>query len=140
MQSQLKPLKINVSIKVVPSSQIYTIFGKGQYQMGMAAWASDIPDPDEQISYMLDPAAGGNSYYTYYDNKDLSNLIEQAEVEQDDAKRGDLYKQIQAIQATDVPQVMTTYQGNPYAWSTKVHDLQVNPLGVPAFQDVWLGN
>lgn len=139
IQQQLKPLGIDITIRVVPANQIYTIYPKGDYQFGWAGWSSDIPDPDEQMSYMLDPAAGGDSYYTGYDNPQLASLVQQAAAEQDPDKRADLYAQVQEISATDVPQTTTFYEAHSYAWSDKVHGFQVNPLYQTRYDDVWIG-
>ena len=79
VQSDLKQIGIDLSLKVVDSGSLYTTyFGKGDYQAGFAAWAYDIPDPDEQISFMFDPKGGGNSYYTGYDNPTVTRLVHQA--------------------------------------------------------------
>ncbi len=139
IQQQLKPLGIDVTIRVVPANQVYTLYPKGDYQFGWAGWSSDIPDPDEQMSYMLDPAAGGDAYYTGYDNKQLASLVQQAAAEQDPDKRGELYAQVQEISANEVPQTTTFYESHSYAWSSKVHDFQVNPLYQTRYDDVWIG-
>jgi peptide/nickel transport system substrate-binding protein len=88
---------------------------------------------------MLDPAAGGDSYYTGYDNPQLASLVQQAAAEQDPDKRADLYAQVQEISANEVPQTTTFYESHSYAWSSKVHDFQVNPLYQTRYDDVWIG-
>lgn len=129
LQAELSQIGISVKIKVVDSGQLYTTYGQQAYQLGFAAWASDIPDPDEQLSYMLDPDAGGNSYYTGYSNSEVTRLINEGRQTLDSERRAEIYAQVQQIAAQDVPQLPISNQGNPYVWSQKVQGFWVNPMG-----------
>lgn len=130
VQSELAPLGITVSIKVVDSGQLYTTLGQRAYQMGYAAWASDIPDPDEQLTFMLDPEAGGDSYYTGYDNPAVTKLINEARSTLDSDKRASLYAEIQRTVAQEVPQLPLSNQANAYMWRTSVQNFSVSPMGI----------
>jgi peptide/nickel transport system substrate-binding protein len=130
VQSELAALGITVTIKVVDSGQLYTTLGQRAYQMGYAAWASDIPDPDEQLTFMLDPKAGGDSYYTGYDNPAVTKLINEARVELDSTKRAAQYAEVQRIVAQEVPQLPLSNQANPYLWRTTVQNFHVSPMGI----------
>lgn len=136
IQAQLAELGITVTIKVVDSGQLYTTFGQRGYQMGLAAWASDIPDPDEQLTFMLDPKAGGESYYTGYDNPTVTDLINKARATLDSDRRAQLYAQVQQTVAQEVPQLPLSNQSNAYAWSRKVQNLDVNPMGILDLQSI----
>lgn len=129
VQSQLAEIGIDVTVKVVDSGQLYTTYGQQAYQLGYAAWASDIPDPDEQLTYMLDPDAGGNAYYTGYSNPEVTKLINEGRQTLDTDKRAEIYAQVQDIAAEQVPQYPISDQGYPYVWSTDVQDFWVNPMG-----------
>lgn len=136
VQAQLAAIGITVKIKVVDSGELYTVYGQQAYQMGLAAWASDIPDPDEQLSYMLDPAAGGNSYYTGFDDSEVVDLLQQARGSLDTAVRAKAYAQVQAIVVRDVPQLPLSYRDNAYVWRRTVQQFAVNPMGVVDLADV----
>jgi len=43
------------------------------------------------------------------------------------------------LSANEVPQTTTFYESHSYAWSSKVHDFQVNPLYQTRYDDVWIG-
>ncbi|MCW2757145.1 MAG: hypothetical protein JWO46_891, partial [Nocardioidaceae bacterium] len=136
VQSQLEKLGIRLKIKVVDAGQLYTTLGSRAYQMGLAAWASDIPDPDEQLSFMLDPKAGGDSYYTGYDNANVTAMINQARASLDTTTRADLYAQVQQTVGQEVPQLAISYQDNPYVWRRTVRDFTVDPMGTIDLSDV----
>lgn len=130
VQAQLAEIGIDVEITVVDPGQLYTVFGDEAYQMGLAAWASDIPDPDAQLSYMLDPAAGGNSYYTGYDNPEVTELIAQGRSTIDLEQRAQIYAQVQQIVADEVPQLPLSHHQNAYAFSRDVQNFSVNSMGM----------
>ncbi|MFN8191337.1 MAG: ABC transporter substrate-binding protein [Nocardioidaceae bacterium] len=130
VQAQLEAIGITVKIKVIDSGELYTVYGQEGYQMGLAAWASDIPDPDEQLSYMLDPGAGGNAYYTGYDNPEVTDLIAQGRTTLDPDARAEAYGQVQEIVAQEVPQLPISYRDNAYVWRREVQGFTVNPMGV----------
>jgi peptide/nickel transport system substrate-binding protein len=140
VQQELKPLGIDVSIKTVDINQIFTIQGKGDYDISDDYWTEDIPDPDERISWFLNPSAGGNDYFTYYDNPKMESLVNRATREFDINKRAGIYAQIQALHAHDLPQIPLYYSPYAYANSDKVHGFSVYPLGNSHMEDVWLNH
>ncbi|AQT80198.1 hypothetical protein B1R94_14400 [Mycolicibacterium litorale] len=129
IQAQLAPLGIRAKIVTVDSGQIYTTFDQGAYQLGLAAWVSDISDPDEQLTFMLDPNGGSNSYYTGFDNAEVVTLLGDARSTLDPASRATAYDRIQQIAAEQVPQLPLWHQQAPYLWSNRVHQFSVNPMG-----------
>ena len=129
IQSELSEIGITAKIKVVDAGQIYTTYGQQAYQLGFAAWASDIPDPDEQLTFMLDPEAGGNAYYTGYDNPEVTDLVNEGRATLDSDKRAEIYAQVQQIVSQDLPQLPISNQGNAYLWSEDVQNFAVNPMG-----------
>lgn len=129
LQSSLEPLGIKLTIKTVDSGQLYTVFDDEAFELGLAAWASDIPDPDAQLSFMLNPKAGGNAYYTGYDNAKVNDLLVDGQEELDATKRAAIYSEIQSIAASEVPQIPLSNRNNSYVWSDSVQGFQVNPMG-----------
>jgi peptide/nickel transport system substrate-binding protein len=140
LQQQLKAIGINLTIRTVDVNQIFSIQGKGDYEITPEYWTEDIPDPDERISWFLDPAAGGDSYFTYNDDPTIVKLVEDAETEFDQEKRAGLYDQIQQRFWETVPQVPLYYSPFAYAFSSKVQGFQVYPLGNYHMEDIWLSS
>jgi peptide/nickel transport system substrate-binding protein len=138
MQQALKPLGINVTVRTIDQNQIFTTQGKGDYQMSIDYWTMDIPDPDEDTQWFLNPDAGGNCYFTYYNNPTMTKMVTDAAKEFDTTKRGELYKQVQQLAQQDLPQLYLFYSPFPYAYSSKVQGFFATPLGNMHLEEVWL--
>lgn len=135
----LRPLGINVEISRVDGSQLYSTQTTGGFEMVFQGWGSDIPDPDQQITFMVDPVSGGvESYWTFYDNPEMTALVESARREFDDDARAAIYAEIQALHLEDLPHIPLVFQPNPFAQSDRVQGFQVLPTGNYFIQDVWL--
>ena len=55
LQSELKPLGINVQIQQLDPNTANANFQAGKYDMTLSLWTMDIPDPDELATFALDP-------------------------------------------------------------------------------------
>jgi peptide/nickel transport system substrate-binding protein len=137
VQAQLKQIGITVKVRSVDLNQVFTIQGKGDYQMTDEYWTEDIPDPSERTGWFLDQTSS-HDYFTYYKNARLASLVAQSNHVFDPAKRTKLFASIQAIQAHDLPQIPLYYSPYQYAYSDKVQGFHVTPLGNFHLQDVWL--
>lgn len=101
VQQQLKAININVTLQKVDPGQLYATLSKYDYELAYEGWASDIPDPDEQISFMTDPVGGGaGSYSTDYKNDQVVAWVHQAEQAFNETDRAALYSKIQAQPST----------------------------------------
>jgi len=124
---------------LIDEGQFYETLSSLDYELGYAGWTMDIPDPDEQIAFMLDPEqGGGDSYSTGYNNPEMIKLLRDAQREFDQAKRQALYSQIQALHAAEVPHIPLVFQQTTFAWADEVQDFFVNPVGNRHLEDVWL--
>ena len=102
LQSQLKQLGINVTFKQQDTSTEFQNIQKQNYQLGFSYWTMDIADPDELVTFAIDPKAGGaHSFYTDYNNPTVISLSHQAQRETNVAKRAQLYTKLQQIAAHD---------------------------------------
>jgi peptide/nickel transport system substrate-binding protein len=137
VQQALAPLKIKVTLKAVDINQIFEIQGNGDYEITDEYWTEDIPDPDERTAWFLNESAS-NDYFTYYHNPELTALVKKSEQTFDEAERGKLYQQIQAIQASELPQIPLYYSPYQYAYGSTVQGFTVSPLGNFHLEDVWL--
>ena len=69
LQNQLKQLGINVTFKQEDTSTEFHDIEKQKYQLGFSYWTMDIADPDELVTFAIDPKRGGaHSFYTDYNN------------------------------------------------------------------------
>jgi peptide/nickel transport system substrate-binding protein len=139
MQNQFKQLGIDVSFKTEDTSTEFNDIGKRKYQLAFSYWTMDIADPDELVTFAVDPAGGASSFYTGYDNKTVVKLSHRAQRETNVAKRAALYAQLQRLAAGDAFLGFLYYSPFRYAYSSKLHNFFVYPLGNYHLEDVWLG-
>jgi peptide/nickel transport system substrate-binding protein len=139
LQSELKPLGIDVTFKQEDTSTEFNDIGKQKYQLAFSYWTMDIADPDELVTFAIDPAGGAHSFYTSYNNPAVVKLSHQAQRETNPTKRAALYSQLQKLAANDAFLGFLYY--SPYRWATtdKVHGFLVGPLGNYHLENVWLG-
>lgn len=66
---------------------------------------------------------GSESFYTFYSNPKVDQLVETASQEVDPTKRAEAYKEIQAITTEEVAQIPLFYAPNANAYSSRVEGL-----------------
>jgi peptide/nickel transport system substrate-binding protein len=139
IQQALKKLGINVTFKQVDTSTEFQLIQQQKYQLGFSYWTMDIADPDELVTFAIDPKGGGaESFFTSWSNPKAIALSHQAQRNTNPAKRRALYAQIQRIAAQDAFMGFLYYSPFRYAYSKKVHGFLVYPLGNYHLEDVWL--
>lgn len=136
IQSELKPLGINVSIR--DDSNATTDTEHFNYDISFAYDTTDIIDPDELVEFAVVGTAGTYSLFTGYNNKDVNNLAEKAAHSFSHATRQQLYSQIQSIVASGAPLAPLYYSPYAYVYSKKVHDFRVYTIGYYPLKDVYL--
>lgn len=137
IQGNLKPYGINVKINTLDPTANHNAQQNMQYEMGLSGWTMDIPDPDEWTQFAVDPKGGAKSAYTNYNSKKAIDLNRAAEVEGDKDKRATIYSELQKVTADEAPFAYLYYAPYAYAFSNKVHDFHVTPLGNYPILNVW---
>jgi peptide/nickel transport system substrate-binding protein len=139
IQQALKKLGINVTFKQVDTSTEFSLIQQQKYQLGFSYWTMDIADPDELVTFAVDPKGGGaQSFFTGYLNPKVVALSHQAQRNTNPAARRALYAQIQRLAAQDAFMGFLYYSPFRYAYSKKVHGFFVYPLGNYHLEDVWV--
>lgn len=100
---------------------------KGEYQVTINWWYNETEDPDLAVRWAVCGSCGNNSYYTNYNNAEVNQMVEDALREQDDTKRGDLYKEIQRISTEELAQIPLYYPPFANAYSTRITGLALTP-------------
>src|SRR5436305_1415533 len=138
VQQTLKQLGITVTFKTEDTSTEFNDIGKQKYQLAFAYWTMDIADPDELVTFAVDPAGGAQSFYTGYANPTVTKLSHTAQRTPDQSKRRTLYAQVQRLAAQDAFMGFLYYSPYRWAYASKVHGFFVNPLGNYHLENVWL--
>jgi peptide/nickel transport system substrate-binding protein len=138
MQSELKPLGIKIAIQQLDPNTVATDYQNLNYDMTFSYWTMDIPDPDELVTFSVDPAAGAKSFYTAYNNPQVVKDAHLAEQTLSTSARQTLYNYIQDHAASDAFMAFLYYSPYAYATTSTVHGFFVTPLGNYHLENVWL--
>jgi peptide/nickel transport system substrate-binding protein len=138
LQSELKPLGIKLNIQQLDPNTVNTDQQGLKYDMSLTYWTMDIPDPDELVTFSVDPKSGAKSFFTAYNNPQVVKDAHQAEQTLSTSGRQALYNYIQAHAASDAFMAFLYYSPYAYATTSNVHSFFVTPLGNYHMENVWL--
>ena len=138
LQSAVKPLGINIKIENVDPATARARQDKLDYQITHSSWTMDIADPDELVSFAVDPTTGAKSFYTGYDNKAVIAATHDAQKAFDPAVRQAKYSFIQKQAADDAFMAFLYYSPYQYSFSNKVAGFLPYPTGNYHLEDVTL--
>lgn len=138
IQSQLAKIGITVKIVQLDPTTHKARRAAGDFDMAFAAWTMDIPDPDEWVSFAVNPKGGSHSANTWWDDPEVVKLNAEAQRTVDTKERQRLYSEIQQ-RAADAAFIKPMFYV-PYAYATTkaVQGFEVTPLGNYHLEDVWL--
>jgi peptide/nickel transport system substrate-binding protein len=140
IQQQLKDLGITVTLRQQDVSTEFQQIQEGKYQLGFSYWTMDIADPDELVTFAVDPNGGAKSFFTFYSNPKVTEWTHAAQHEFNPAKRRQYYSSIQKQSAQDAFMGFLYYSPYRYAYSSKVHGFLVYPTGNYHMEDVWMSH
>jgi peptide/nickel transport system substrate-binding protein len=141
IQQQLAQIGVKISLQPIAPVALSNITSGNppyKYQMRTNVSSSDIIDPDEQVSYMMNGEGGQYAIYTTYNNKQVNALLEQAAAATDRAARQKLYYQANRIVHDDAPFIFLYSDSNVTLTSAKVQGFHPLPLGNFRLEEVWL--
>jgi peptide/nickel transport system substrate-binding protein len=100
-QENLRELGVELDLEVVNGDVIGDIMETEDWQMVASSWIMIQPEPADVIDNIYLTDAPSNTMG--YSNPDVDRLAREARQEFDDARRGDLYAQIEQMIAEDAP-------------------------------------
>jgi peptide/nickel transport system substrate-binding protein len=139
LQAAAKPLGIKINIIKKDANAWNVDWSNATYPgMNNSYWTMDIADPDELVSFSIDPSQGAHSFQTFYNSPQAIAATKAAAREFDPKKRQALYSKVQRIAAQDAFMAFLFYSPFRYAYSSKVQGFKVYPTGNYHMEDVWL--
>lgn len=127
IQAQLQAIGLKPVIVNVDGGAWWDATGKGDYDAAANWWYNETPDPDLAVRWAVCGSCGSNSYNTFYTNPKVDELVEQGTKEVDQAKRAEIYKEIQKVTTEEVAQIPLYYAPNAVAYSKRLQGLKLTP-------------
>lgn len=104
IHADLSALGLKVSINTSDWGAFLNRVYSGEFELAQNTWLADYPDPDNYLYQLLDSHnLGSAGNIGRYQNPRFDALVRQAQVELDQEKRAQLYRQAEAILAQDAP-------------------------------------
>jgi len=136
LQAMWAEIGVNLLITPVDTAVAAERTNSGDYDVRLGGWTNDMIDPDQILSYFVQPEASGHARTGYYDEQ-ASQLVTEGRGEVDDERRREIYYEIQQ-RWLDGP---LFYLFNiPYvaAVSSRIKGYHQNPLGPWYFKDMYV--
>lgn len=138
IKQNLAAIGVKVKLLTLESASEWSRITDGDFEMDKEWATSDILDPDQMTTFMVVFHERAKSYWTRYYNPQVEEWAFAAQTEMDDAKRHELYSQIQAQVTKDAPFIFLYYLPDTSAFQSYVKGYEVLPTGNYRLQDVWL--
>jgi len=130
IQQQLRQVGIALDIRTYEFATFFADVTKGAFQLYTLRWIGGNDDPDI-FEYAFDsdhfPPKGQNR--GFYFNPKADALIAAGRKETDQAKRKQIYAQLQKILSVDLPYLDLWYLDNVLVHTPRVTNLPLNPAG-----------
>jgi peptide/nickel transport system substrate-binding protein len=137
MQSELKQLGIDLTIRPVDGTTQFELQQKETYQMVLEAGTSDNIDPNENMEFCCISNGGADSGYTGWHDPAADALYAKSQKEQNPNKRAQELAQWQKMILASGPFMWVVYPTNSFAYKDSVHQFYVQKTAHWSLWIVW---
>ncbi len=132
LQQAYKEIGVEMAIDNRPASTLWSEdVPAGNYDTLMVAWDNAIqsdPDPTSRLHSSMIPFEGGaGANYVAFKNEEADRLMEEGVRETDQARRAELYKQLQVILAEELPWAPLFNNVDNFGHKSSVQGYRPNP-------------
>lgn len=136
LAEQMGGLGIQVDVVPTDDSQVYyRKIAAGDYDMVLAGWVADTPDPADFLEAVLAPQAIPSPHepivvhanLARWRHPEVAEALERFRADADPAARD----RIRDLVSQEVPLVPLMYGPTLYVYSPRVQDFEPSPLGIP---------
>ncbi len=128
LQQQLAAVGVTLNLQKMDPSQTWDMLINGEYDLSVMYWTNDILDPDQKTTFVLGHDVNMN-YMTRYNNDTVKQLVADARLEMDPAKREAIYAEIQKTAKGDVHWIDLYYSPFISVTGKGIGNFGQNPLG-----------
>lgn len=127
LKAQWDAVGFKTTVERVDAGLWWSNMADGDYEVTVNWYYNETEDPDLAVRWALCDACGSASYYTNYHNEKVNKLTDEALRELDDAKRAELYGEIQKITLDELAQIPLYYAPFSIAYADRVKGLTLTP-------------
>ena len=140
LQASLKKIGVTLTINTQEPKVKRATQKAMNYQLTSTGWTMDISDPDELLTFALDPLNGGtHSFYTNYNNPAVVAAVRAGQANSDPAARQKSYSLAQKLVANEAMMIFAYNAPYIYAWRSNITGFQVTPTLSYHMEDVKKG-
>lgn len=130
IQANLKEIGIEVEIKTLELSSFLQLSAMGQHNALIGLWYTSTGDADYGYYPLLHSTSkGGVGNRSFYENKEVDRLLEEARKEQNQSKRKEKYISVQNIISEENPIIPIVYKTYTIGLNKKIKGFKFNPNG-----------
>jgi ABC-type transport system substrate-binding protein len=130
-------LGIDLEVHEVEWSDFLDGLDRREYPMFDLSWAADYPDPESFLGSLFRTASPEN--HSGYRNSSVDDILNQAAVETDNARRMAMYADAEARILRDYPAVPLYHSVRYVLVKPYVKGLKITPMGTLSLKDVQIG-
>ena len=123
-------LNLNVQTQVINKNFYSNLYPGSQAQAWIAGWLADYPDPQDWLTLQFSGGANNSNNFSDVNLPDLNALLQQADVQQDQTKRFQMYNQAEQQIIDAVAWIPFQQEKNYWRQRTWVHGFSQNQLGL----------
>jgi len=143
IQAQLAAVKINVTLRALPSAEFFAALEAGEAGAFLLGWGADYADPTNFYNpHFIDYAARLGRPYA-----EIEAALRAAAEVADPAARQAQYDLVNQLIKDSVPLIPLAQRGSATAWHNAITGVPMNPLGIESFaklggqaQIIWMQN
>ena len=132
LQDDLNKIGLKLNIKQLQQSELLNIYRAQGGQMVMINWGPDFPDPDGNVTPFTNYGAKSLAWRNDWDSPEISALGAEAAIEQDVAKRAELYKTLTERVLNEGPYIMLYQPTRAYGVRKNIAGFQYAPASTPS--------
>jgi peptide/nickel transport system substrate-binding protein len=135
VQAQLKDVGVEMKIELLEFGKLLADLNGHNFVALRLGW-SGRPDPDGNAHVFLHSKGGLNR--VRYSNPKMDELLDQARMESDQARRKALYAQVTRLAAEDAPYIWLHHDAEVKVWAERVKGFEHISDGMIRLKGVWL--
>ncbi len=136
---QMGQLNIEILISPVEAGTWWEMWSGGTFELVYKLGTNDVLDPAMNIpfDFWSKDEGGSDSAFSGYRNEEIVRISQEAEAELDPAIRAEMYKELQRIAMSEMPQFYLFHPTTIWATQDNVQGFAVFPTKAHRFWETW---